>query len=287
MKILAGMNSENSGSQPASTSTPAKNTKYCYNCGAISPPDANFCIVCGTSFAAALPLGSTPKAFGKSNLLSIFRGRWLQLAVLAFFLELIAFFLITVSPMSSSQAQTLATQGNQLVNSVRQEPYVNTIFEIFANNFRIASIELVPVFGWLIFGSSTYLTARIIEAFALANPPPLPGPAVMFSLLLLPHSWIELPAYAVATMQSILLVYSIFKKRFKFELARTLFVWLLLGVELLIAAIFEATEINLESYGALPLLTWIPFFIMFGVAYGLVRRYRNGPTTVDTQPTPR
>jgi uncharacterized membrane protein SpoIIM required for sporulation len=285
------MNSENSGSQPlptpAPTATPAENIKYCYKCGAICAADANFCFACGASFKAALPAGFPLKPFSKSNLLSVFRGRWLQLATLAFFLELVVFFLITVSPMSSSQAQTLATQGNQLVSSVRQEPYINTIFEIFTNNFRIASIELVPVLGWLIFGSSTYLTARIIEAFALANPPPLPGPAVMFSLLLLPHSWIELPAYAVATMQSILLVYSIFKRRFKFELARTLFVWLLLAVELFIAAVFEATEINLESYGALPLVTWLPFFALFGLAYVLIRRYRHSSQLVDSQLTPR
>ncbi|PSN92461.1 hypothetical protein B9P99_03460, partial [Candidatus Marsarchaeota G1 archaeon OSP_B] len=131
------------------------------------------------------------------------------------------------------------------------------ILAIFENNFRIASIELVPFFGVVFFGVSTYQTAQIIEAFGINSS--LNGPILMLSLLFLPHSWLELPAYAVATYQGLLLSVSIFRKRFFQELGRTLFVLLIVGVELFVAAIFEGVEITLQNYGSiLPLVTWLP-----------------------------
>lgn len=208
-----------------------------------------------------------------ASVLGVFRPGWFKAVTAMFAVELAAFFLLTLLPMSASQVQVIAGQGNNLVNSVHHAPFVLKIAEIFTNNFRIASIEFIPVVGWFLYGYSTFSTAQVIEAFAIQAG--LPGPYVMLSLLLLPHSWLELPAYAIAVTQSAFLVRSIFKGSFKLEFYRTLLVWGFVGLELLIAAVFESTEIQLQQPNpVLPFVTWIPFFVLAGVI-GVLARAMN------------
>jgi uncharacterized membrane protein SpoIIM required for sporulation len=242
--------------------------RVCHVCGYPAQPDANYCINCGAKLEKAV------KPLSKENFLSVANSRWLRWAAVAFLIELVIFFALSSLPMSAQTAQTYASGGKQLVDSVRNQPLFLRILAIFENNFRIASIELVPFFGVVFFGVSTYQTAQIIEAFGINSS--LNGPILMLSLLFLPHSWLELPAYAVATYQGLLLSVSIFRKRFFQELGRTLFVLLIVGVELFVAAIFEGVEITLQNYGSiLPLVTWLPFFVIAGLVYNLIKKVRQ------------
>ncbi|MEM3670177.1 MAG: stage II sporulation protein M [Thermoprotei archaeon] len=241
--------------------------KVCSNCGTVVPYSANFCPNCGFRLISKPP----EERITASKVFGFIRPGWIKAVLIAFAVELAAFFLLTVLPMSPAQVSAVASQGNGLVNSIHSDPYALQIAEIFLNNFRIASVEMVPVIGWFLFGFSTYSTAQVVEAFAIQAG--LPGPYVMFSLLLLPHSWLELPAYSIALTQSIFLIRSAFKGQFKLELLRSLAVWVFIGIELLVAALFESTEIQLEQPNpALSFVTWIPFFVL---AYVLALATRN------------
>ncbi|MGA2666435.1 MAG: stage II sporulation protein M, partial [Nitrososphaerales archaeon] len=108
------------------------------------------------------------------------------------------------------------------------------------------------------------------------------SPIVVLVVLLLffPHSYIELPAYAVATGAGLLLIYSFFRwlfatgPRSSVRLGDAL--WLLalnfviVTVMLLVAALFETTE--LELGGVWFLVTWVPFAVLVALALKLKGR---------------
>ncbi len=246
--------------------------KFCPRCGARSPYYAVFCMNCGANFAQISPVRDNRPLELRRAAADMLTGRWLKIVLLAFVIELGLFFYVSSLHMSAASVQYYSQQGDNVSAMVRQMSLPFKVTEIFLNNFRIALFEFVPLFGWLIFGESVYVTARIIEAFALANNPPLPGAAVMISLLLLPHSWLELPAYSLAVTQSFFLILYLATRRPAKALNTTLVALIFTAVELLVAAIFESVEIQLEYSSTLPFLTWIPFFgLLFGF-YAFVKR---------------
>ncbi|MEM1814283.1 MAG: stage II sporulation protein M, partial [Thermoplasmatales archaeon] len=84
------------------------------------------------------------------------------------------------------------------------------------------------------------------------------GFLIFLSLAVLPHTWLELPSYAIAVSASIYLIYLLSKR----ELLRSkgfkvLYMYLFVIIELVIAATFESVEIVLQTRGLVVLLTWI------------------------------
>ncbi len=188
-------------------------------------------------------------------------GKWIKIAILLFVIELVFLFLASTIPIPQSLVDQIKNQNNQLFQQAQSLSLVQAIFFIFANNVKIALLEFVPVVGWFFFGISMLDTGLAIEVIGMTTGN-LPGPVIAFTLLLEPHTWLELPAYAIATTQSFFLVSTAAQRyRFKFEAARTGLVIGIVVAELAIAAIFESSELSLAHYGAFAVLAvpWICF----------------------------
>ena len=104
---------------------------------------------------------------------------------------------ITVSELAffPSELSTYENQYNSL-GPILNASATGQVSAIFANNFKVATVELVPVIGLAIFGLSLYETARVVEVIAVIK-----GVGVGFALanlFFLPSTWLELPAYAIA-----------------------------------------------------------------------------------------
>ena len=175
--------------------------------------------------------------------------RWPLIAIL-FVVEIGVIVVIANSAIPSSELTTYENQYNSIAPILNQSA-TGQVVGIFANNFRVATVELIPALGLAIFGLSLYETARIVEAIGVIK-----GVGVGFALanlFFLPSTWLELPAYAIAAAESVYLVHAAYigfrrgwarsLKEIRFLLVNFI---LIVGV-LVVAAIFEVSEIQIAS----------------------------------------
>lgn len=212
----------------------------------------------------------------------LFAKRGLMLCVILFLIEVALFLIISSLPFFPGEKAFYAGQEGSLNNEFKNATVTTEFWGIFTNNYQIALREFIPVLGPILFAASMYATARVLEIIALNQG--VPALLVAFILLLLfPHSWIELPAYAVATAESIWLTYAAVKWLFDTkgrainwtaELGQLLIYFAIVTVMLLVAALFESVEIALEipSDPFLFLVMWIPFAAIIAVVSVLYLR---------------
>ncbi|MDA4121679.1 MAG: stage II sporulation protein M [Thaumarchaeota archaeon] len=202
--------------------------------------------------------------------------RGLLLCLTLFLIEVGVLFLVPSIPFFPGEKGYYISQANQLSNTTSHASGPQLFYDIFTNNYRISLIEMIPGLGVIFFAISMYVTARVSLAIAFNEPQPVPGAVLVILLFILPHSYLELPAYAVATAEGLYLLYAIIKvlsnSRGGDEGRMTKEVWqlginvLIVTVMLAVAALFETTEIVLGAFNAF--LTWIPFI---GIAYLVYR----------------
>ncbi len=185
-----------------------------------------------------------------------------------FFILLVLEFLIyiIVSSIPFKDPSLLASFKSEQ-SSITSQSIPVMFMDIFLNNFRVASIEIIPIIGPFFYLASGFATALIISLEGGSYN--ISGLAVFISLLLFPHSWLELPSYAVAVSISIYLTYTLIKikegkEKLKYRLIKSLLLYGFVAVELAVAAIFESIEIYFETTQSspdnlfYPLLMWIP-----------------------------
>ncbi|MEM0321958.1 MAG: stage II sporulation protein M [Thermoprotei archaeon] len=268
-----------------------QNTVVCPKCGAINPLNANYCYNCGLQLQPKAQPYPEPTqtqtsggAFSKKNILEAFTTKRVKLMVVVFIVELALLLAFSALPMSQAQYQAIVNSSSySQLSRVRSEPLILRSASIFENNYLLASLEILPVIGPAIFVYTTYSTARVLVALGYTQS--VPGPLLFLNIMFFPHSWIELPAYAISATQSILLVYSGIKKRFYQELARTIVVWLFVGLELFVAAIIESSIIALEQQGALSLILWLPTLAIFYLSYRVIKRLNSSQSFSGNPPT--
>jgi uncharacterized membrane protein SpoIIM required for sporulation len=198
--------------------------------------------------------------------LKVIAGKRWPLIVALFVVEIAIIAFVSNLAFSPDEFKAYENQYNSLA-PVLNASAPSQVAAIFTNNLKVATIELVPAFGLLLLGLSLYETARVVEAIGAIKG--VPVALALANLFILPSTWLELPAYAIAAAESVYLVYAIylgFKKgsRYFVRELRFLLVNLLLIVGVLIvAALFEVSEIQIATAspeGAFyALLTWLPF----------------------------
>jgi uncharacterized membrane protein SpoIIM required for sporulation len=210
---------------------------------------------------------------------STISGTWPKIVIVVFIVELAILFFGSTLPIPQTTVNQISSQNSNLAQTAGSLDLLARALFLFSNNFRIALFEFVPFLGWFFFGYSIYNTALAIEVIGMGVS--LSGPLVTLSLLFQPHSWLELPAYAIATTQSFYLISTIARRsKFKFELARTCLVIGIVAAELFIAAIFESAEISLSSNLVADFaIPWIAFaglvvLLLLG-RRNLLTRYRS------------
>jgi uncharacterized membrane protein SpoIIM required for sporulation len=232
---------------------------------------------------------SRPFTF-RDLLVSLVSGNWPKIVIIAFIAELVVLFLVSTIPIPQATVSQISNQNSNLARTSDSLDLIARAIFLFQNNFTIALFEFVPFLGWFFFGYSMYNTALAIEVIGInAN---LPGPLITLSLLFEPHSWLELPAYAIAVTQSFFLISTIGRRsKFKFELARTGLVVVVVASELLIAALFESAEISMQSNLAADFVVpWVAFAVLVVLIIigrkKLLKGYRPPSSPFDFQQSP-
>lgn len=113
--------------------------------------------------------------------------------------------LAAVLPFFPGEEQLYSTIVSHTRNQIAGATFIGEFEAIFFNNIQVAWGGAIPFLGVLTYSIASYNTGRAIQAIAItANPHPLPSYAVLFSLYLLPHTWVEESAYPIATVAGIL-----------------------------------------------------------------------------------
>ncbi len=209
--------------------------------------------------------------------------RGLRVAAIVFLIELVVFVATVSVPFLSGERQSYSESAKQIANQLIGVSPFGQVVEIFGNNVKVALIEFIPGFGAFFFSASIYETARITQAIALNMN--FPAQILLVILFLLPHSWIELPAYAISTTEGIFLLYSAIRwltrrepDRMRMELGQLLLSIILVIVTLGVAAIFEVSEVQLGLTG---FAMWAPFGLIVAIALLLKKKY-SGQRLLDT-----
>lgn len=202
-----------------------------------------------------------------------FAKRGLILIVILFLTELAILLIVSSLPYFPGEESVYIQQAQQLNSTTQNATTPQLATEIFTNNYRIALAEMIPILGVFLFTFSLYATARVAEADAYLEH--VPVVAVILVLFIVPDTWIELPAYAVATAESLYLLYAIIKRlrgrqvNFGAEAWQLGINLIIITVMLAVAAVFEALAINLKFYFW---VMWIPFLGVLLMVLALNRR---------------
>jgi uncharacterized membrane protein SpoIIM required for sporulation len=197
----------------------------------------------------------------------------LQWVALVFVVELVAVSIVSTTPFFPGEAETYRQQAQALSSAMANVTAPQEVVDIFSNNFRVSMIDLIPGAGVAIFATSIYVTARVAEGIATIQG--IPSAYAVATLLVLPSTWMELPAYSLAGVENVFFVYAAYvaakgtRERLEKEVSTLIATVGLIGVVLIFAAVFEVGEIEFKDYA---LLFWVPFA---GVAWVTLRLYRK------------
>ncbi|OWP57222.1 MAG: hypothetical protein B2I17_00790 [Thermoplasmatales archaeon B_DKE] len=198
-----------------------------------------------------------------------------RLFLATFIVEMIIYLVISALPLSYPTLLAVI-QGQQ--KAIDSQPFMPVLFSIFPHNLLIASLEIIPFIGQFFFIFSTVETSVVIaiEGTSVHTS----GIFVFITLALFPHTWLELPSYAIATSASIYLIYIIARRRtlLREKIRKVLYLYFFVILELFTAGVFESAEIVMEqtlpspNNIIYPLLLWIP---AIPVIYLLIRIFRR------------
>jgi uncharacterized membrane protein SpoIIM required for sporulation len=205
-----------------------------------------------------------------------FMGFWrpLNLFLLLFTLEVILFLAFSsIYNPSLSASEGFTVEYNPLV----YEPYFQVLIGIFLHNLAIATIDFVPILGAIFMVYSISNTGLVLSVIGSLTH--TPGINLALYLFTLPHSWLELPSYAVASASGIYFVIEAANSTLRKAMVRLLYMYLMVATELFVAASVEAGEIVDKPYGYLPYLYWIPAAFAF---YFLIEFYKYFQKLADS-----
>jgi len=167
------------------------------------------------------------------------------------FLFFLAIELIMFGSISSInfKSQLILNSFITLRSSIVSQPFPLEVLAIFSHNLVVATLDLVPALGVAVFLFSMGSTAYVLSVISQGK-----GLEAFLGLLALPHSWLELPAYAIAAAGS--LNFLMTEGSLISKLRKLTLIWLFIAFELLVAALFEASEINLSL--PFQVILWLP-----------------------------
>mgnify|MGYP001773104426 CR=1 FL=1 len=190
--------------------------------------------------------------------------RLLSKLILIYLVIELAIFL-GVSAIPSNSPSTYQ-QYNSLESSVQNTTYLGKVLTIFPHNLLVATIDFIPIIGIAFFGMSIADTGYVVSVVSTHYG--IPGILAGVSLLLLPHSAVELPSYAIAVGAG---TYMVIRWR---DWKRSLLTYIVVPVELFFAALIESSLFYLSD----PFIMWlasIPVLIGIYFLYQKIQKYAD------------
>jgi len=125
-----------------------------------------------------------------------------RIFLFTFIAELLFFAIVSALPIKDPALYSVFKSQD---NAITSRSYFPLWLSIFPHNLMIGSIEFIPVIGLIMFIISMGETAVVVAVEGTATH--VGGFTVFASLMLFPHSWLELPSYAVAVSTGIYMIY--------------------------------------------------------------------------------
>lgn len=211
-------------------------------------------------------------------------GRGFKLFIVLFLIELAILGIVAAIPFFPGEYAAYTQTENGISGGLSHNPMIQYA-QIFTNNAAIAVGEMIPAFGVLLYGIGTYNTARILEIIAVQHS--ISAPYLYLSLISLPHSLIELSAYALAAAEGIYIAQSIggligsrvpgsdIKREAKFAMLTLFFSMAILAI----ADVFEVSEGVLGAYAA---IDYVPYALLLVWFFGFMKAHRRTPASGQT-----
>jgi len=184
-----------------------------------------------------------------------------RLFYVMFGIEILIFLIVSALPAVNP---TLLIAFKQEQSTIDTQSYFPMFLSIFPSNLRVATLEFIPALGTYFYLDSIVVTSYILalEGTSIG----ISGIFLFLSLALLPHTWLEIPSYAVAASTSIYLLYYLIKRRsdLRQKAKKIFYMYLFVVLELAVAGAVESAEIVFEeNYPPpanieYPLLMWLP-----------------------------
>jgi len=185
-------------------------------------------------------------------------------------IELAIYFAAMAYPIGPAEQQALQQQAQSLVNAtIGQGPLV-AVAGIFANNVRIALLEMIPVVGALILAAVSFSTGQVIQVEAMSTS--IPGPVFGLFLFVFPFAIVELSSYALAVGSGSMLVVAWRRRTLHEEMRVFILEAGVIIVAVLVAAAMETmVDVNMVASIAL----WLPTALVIAMIAFYGRRSRS------------
>ncbi|QGA55381.1 stage II sporulation protein M [Sulfolobus sp. E5-1-F] len=196
-----------------------------------------------------------------------------KIILIVFVLEVILFLIASGIPQNNP---SLVSAFNSTENQVLNQSYFGKVIMIFGNNVRVALLDFIPAVGMIILAISIYSTGAVLSAFSSSLN--VPGILSALGLMTLPHSWLELPSYAIAASSGL---YIIIRPR---EWVRGLLTLIIVPIELFLAALVESGEFYVSN----PYILWlysIPAFVFLYFLYEFLQKRADNYIQIKTPVT--
>jgi len=196
-----------------------------------------------------------------------------KIILIVFVFEVVLFLIASSIPQNNP---LLVSAFNSTENQVLNQSYFGKVLMIFGNNVRVAFLDFIPAVGMIILAVSIYSTGAVLSAFSSSLN--VPGILSALGLMTLPHSWLELPSYAVAASSGL---YIVIRPR---EWVRGLLTLIIVPIELFLAALVESGEFYVSN----PYILWlysIPAFVFLYFLYEFLQKRADKYIKVKTPVT--
>ncbi|WP_278464971.1 stage II sporulation protein M [Saccharolobus islandicus] len=196
-----------------------------------------------------------------------------KIILIVFVFEVVLFLIASSIPQNNP---LLVSAFNSTENQVLNQSYFGKVLMIFGNNVRVAFLDFIPAVGMIILAVSIYSTGAVLSAFSSSLN--VPGILSALGLMTLPHSWLELPSYAVAASSGL---YIVIRPR---EWVRGLLTLIIVPIELFLAALVESSEFYVSN----PYILWlysIPAFVFLYFLYEFLQKRADKYIKVKTPVT--
>jgi len=204
------------------------------------------------STMAELPPTPSPPEVPRSARAELMDRRRLLLIFVVLVVELALFGVGLLTPLSNSAEQSLVNSTNSEFAGLQSAGPEQLAFSIFAHNFTIALIEMIPIVGAFLFVLSIYSTGLAAQAIVVSKGLPPAFGAIIFAF---PYSLVELSAYAIAVGAGVMLLVSWRRKRLREEARVFCLEVAAVAIVLLLAATMETATNFLPLVG---FALWLP-----------------------------
>ena len=211
-------------------------------------------------------------------------GFW-SLAIMFFVVSQVIMILAATQPFFPGEELTYTTVLNSTRSQITGASFLGELHEIYLNNLQVALGGALPFLGTLTFGLASYNTGRVIQVIAISDN--VSPAAVLLTLYILPHTWVEEFSYPMATVAGLLAVTrwdSVSPGEFVSRRNRASGKYLMalggVAVTLMVAGLLEASTTYLR-YAVVAL--WVP---LIAVAYMLWKAYNRRRNEVNIAGTP-